>query len=138
MQFIPHANTSVLSSLSLRIMKSFDVRDIYTQTHLILLLSEGCRTADFQMQIIYSGKTSFRCTLIQFTWEIAICEMQYFLYLGFLAPMQYYKSSSWEFPGGPVVRTRCSHCQGLGSIPGRGTKIPASRVVQPEEGEKKK
>ena len=26
------------------------------------------------------------------------------------------------FPGGPVVRTRCFHCQGLGLIPGQGTK----------------
>ena len=25
-----------------------------------------------------------------------------------------------EFPGGPVVRTWHSHCQGLGSIPGWG------------------
>ena len=30
----------------------------------------------------------------------------------------------WEFPGGPVVRTRHFHCRGLGSILGRGTKIP--------------
>ena len=29
-----------------------------------------------------------------------------------------------EFPGGPVVRTRCSHCHGLGSISGWGNKIP--------------
>ena len=28
-----------------------------------------------------------------------------------------------EFPGGPVVRSRRFHCGGLGSIPGRGTKI---------------
>ena len=27
----------------------------------------------------------------------------------------------WEFPGGPVVRTWCFHCQGPGSIPGRET-----------------
>ena len=30
---------------------------------------------------------------------------------------------SWEFPGGPEVRTRCFHCGGLGSIPGQGTRI---------------
>ena len=30
----------------------------------------------------------------------------------------------WEFPGGPVVRTRRFHCCGRGSIPGQGTKIP--------------
>ena len=29
---------------------------------------------------------------------------------------------SWEFPGGPGVRTRCFCCQGPGSIPGWGTK----------------
>ena len=31
---------------------------------------------------------------------------------------------SWEFPGGPVVRTWCSHCQALSSILDWGTKIP--------------
>ena len=35
-----------------------------------------------------------------------------------------YKENSWEFPGGPVVRTLCFHYGGLDSIPGRGTKIP--------------
>ena len=34
------------------------------------------------------------------------------------------KILSWEFPGGPVVRTRRFHCCGLSSIPGQGTKIP--------------
>ena len=35
------------------------------------------------------------------------------------------KYMGWrEFPGSPVVRTRCFHCRGLGSIPGWGTKIP--------------
>ena len=28
-----------------------------------------------------------------------------------------------EFPGGPVVRTRCFHRGSLGSIPGQGAKI---------------
>ena len=28
-----------------------------------------------------------------------------------------------ELPGGPVVRSQCSHSCGLGSIPGWGTKI---------------
>ena len=32
-----------------------------------------------------------------------------------------------RFPGGPVVRTQCSHCQGLGSIPGQGTKTLQAR-----------
>ena len=34
------------------------------------------------------------------------------------------KHSAREFPGGPVVRTPCFHCGGVGSIPGQGTKIP--------------
>ena len=29
-----------------------------------------------------------------------------------------------EFPGFPVVRTQCIHCQEPNSIPGQGTKIP--------------
>ena len=33
-------------------------------------------------------------------------------------------SQSWEFSCGPMVRTRRFHCQGPGSIPGQGTKIP--------------
>ena len=37
----------------------------------------------------------------------------------------------WEFPGGPVIRTWHVHCRCLGSIPGRGTKIPqATQGVQ--------
>ena len=28
-----------------------------------------------------------------------------------------------DFPGGPVVRTLCFHCRGMGSIPGWGIKI---------------
>ena len=34
------------------------------------------------------------------------------------------KLHPWEFPGGPVVRTPCSQCQGPGSIPFRGNNIP--------------
>ena len=37
--------------------------------------------------------------------------------------VQLIKWSYWEFPGRPVVRTQCFHCQSPGSIPGRGTKI---------------
>ena len=29
-----------------------------------------------------------------------------------------------EFPGGPVGKTWCVFCWGLGSVPGQGTKIP--------------
>ena len=43
-----------------------------------------------------------------------------------------------EFPGGPVVRTQGFHCRSLGSIPGQGTKIPASHKVQTEKKKKKK
>ena len=39
-----------------------------------------------------------------------------------------------DFPGGPVVRTLCSHCQGPGLIPGWGTKIPPAVL----HGQKKK
>ena len=89
----------VLSSLSLRITRSFDVRDRYTHTHLFYYLSKGFRMAYFQMPIIYSEKTSFRCTLIQFSWETAIWEMQYFLHLGFLTPMHITKVA----PGNSLV-----------------------------------
>ena len=34
------------------------------------------------------------------------------------------KRCSREFPGSPVVRTQCFHCQGPGLIPEQGTKIP--------------
>ena len=37
------------------------------------------------------------------------------------------KSLSRELPSGPVARTRRFHCQSLGSIPGRGTKILQAR-----------
>ena len=30
----------------------------------------------------------------------------------------------WDFPGGPVVGTLPSRAAGVGSIPGRGPKIP--------------
>ena len=35
-----------------------------------------------------------------------------------------------EFPGGPI-RTQCFHCEGLGSIPGWGTKI--LQAAQPKK-----
>ena len=31
---------------------------------------------------------------------------------------------SWDFPGGPVVKTPPSNAQDEGSVPGRETKIP--------------
>ena len=35
-----------------------------------------------------------------------------------------YIKGSWDFPGGPVVKTSPSNAGGAGSIPGRGAKIP--------------
>ena len=33
-----------------------------------------------------------------------------------------------DFPGSPVVKAVCVHCRGsVGSIPGRGTKIPPAQ-----------
>ena len=40
-----------------------------------------------------------------------------------------------EFPGFPVVRTMCFHCQGPSSVPGQGTKIP--QAVQYSQKKKK-
>ena len=34
------------------------------------------------------------------------------------------KNISWDFPGGPVVKTSPSSTEGVGSISGRGAKIP--------------
>ena len=31
-------------------------------------------------------------------------------------------SELWDFPGGPVAKTRCSQCKEPGSIPGQGTR----------------
>ena len=42
--------------------------------------------------------------------------------------------SSWEFPGGLVVRIPDFHCCGVGSIPGWGTEIPQAA----RRGQKKK
>ena len=39
-------------------------------------------------------------------------------------PDLYNSKTLREFPGGPVVTTARFHCQGPGSIPGQGTKIP--------------
>ena len=39
------------------------------------------------------------------------------------------KACFWEFPGDLVVRTWRFHCQGPGSTPGRGPKIPQARSV---------
>ena len=41
-----------------------------------------------------------------------------------------------EFLGGPVLRTWRSHCCGLGSIPGQGTKIPQACSQKKREEER--
>ena len=46
------------------------------------------------------------------------------------------KKNLREFPGGPVLRTPHFHCQGPGSIPGQGTKIP--QAAQHDQKRKKK
>ena len=42
-----------------------------------------------------------------------------------------------EFPGGPVVRTQCFHCWGLGSIPGWQTKIPQAMLCREKKKKKR-
>ena len=46
------------------------------------------------------------------------------------------KISKRDFPGGPVVKTPCFHW-GVGSIPGRGTKIPHATRHGQEKKKKK-
>ena len=48
------------------------------------------------------------------------------------------RSLCWEFPGSLVVRTRCFHCRGPGSIPGRGIKIPQATWCGQKKKKKKK
>ena len=45
-------------------------------------------------------------------------------------------SSIGDFPGGPVVKTQCSKCRGLGSIPGQGNRShrPQLRIHMPQRG----
>ena len=38
--------------------------------------------------------------------------------------MKFKNSSSWDFPGGPVVQTSPSNAEDVGSVPGWGAKIP--------------
>ena len=46
---------------------------------------------------------------------------------------------AWDFSSGPVVKTSPSNAEGMGSIPGRGTKLPcAVHCGQNIEEEKKK
>ena len=51
----------------------------------------------------------------------------------------YRKEWTWDFPGGPVVKTLPSTAGGAGSIPGWGTKIPhATQSGQKKEKKKEK
>lgn len=43
-----------------------------------------------------------------------------------------------ELPGGPVLRIQCFHCRGMGSVPGWGTKDPASCLTQQKKKKKRK
>ena len=45
----------------------------------------------------------------------------------------------WEFPRGPIVRTLCFHWagDGMGSIPGQGTKILQAALRGQREKKKK-
>ena len=45
------------------------------------------------------------------------------------------RDCTWDFSGGPVVKTPCFQCRGMGSILGWGTKIP--HVTCPEKKKKK-
>ena len=40
------------------------------------------------------------------------------------------KIASWDFPGGPGVRTPCFHCRGHGSNPWSGNLNPACHAMQ--------
>ena len=52
-----------------------------------------------------------------------LCSFKFNLFI--LLPFAFKKEKKKrEFPVGPVVRTPSFHCQGPGSIPGPGTKIP--------------
>ena len=45
----------------------------------------------------------------------------------------YFKSPSWEFPGGPVVRTPPSHCRGPRFNPWSGNWDPTSHEAWPKK-----
>ena len=46
------------------------------------------------------------------------------------------RGSRGEFPGGPGIRTLCSHCQGCGFNPWSGTYNPSSHEVRQEKKKK--
>ena len=55
----------------------------------------------------------------------------------FIPPsLLFLSKTSQDFPGGPVVKTPCFQCRGMGSIPGQGTKIP--QAVWPKKKKKRK
>ena len=50
----------------------------------------------------------------------------------------YIKKNSWDFPGGPVVKTSPSNAGGVGSIPGQGAKMPHTSWPQKQKNIKQK
>ena len=45
---------------------------------------------------------------------------------------QFKKTTNFgDFPGGPVAKTPCSQCRGLGSIPGQGTRSQMAATKRP-------
>ena len=50
--------------------------------------------------------------------ELVLCWREHQIRTGFS------RTAIRDFPGGPVVKTPPSNAQGVGSIPGWGTKIP--------------
>ena len=43
----------------------------------------------------------------------------------------FFKRKIGDFPGGPVAKTPCSQCRGLGSIPGQGTRSHMAATKRP-------
>ena len=56
---------------------------------------------------------------------------------GLSTPVQFYFKNrvSENFPGGPVAKTSCFQCRGLGSIEDQGTRspVPQPRVHIPQQ-----
>ena len=50
--------------------------------------------------------------------------------------LPFLKNRMRDFPGGPVVKTSLSSVGGVGSVPGRGAKIP--HALQPKQTNKQK
>ena len=83
------------------------------------------------------GITTGCCSEGSFKVSVSMCGPHKDLYEnihgGFIQNRQ-----STDLPGGPVVPTPCYHCQGPGSIPGRGIKIPQATRYSPKKRKKEK